>query len=67
MQDKNTYKKNLSKILADNKERLKELMCINTTTNIIEETTYFKRVRFKKNINVFMDGKKQISVILWED
>jgi len=34
---------------------------------LIEETTYFKRVRFKKNINVFMDGKKQISVILWED
>jgi len=34
---------------------------------LIEETTYFKRVKFKKNINVFMDGKKQISVILWED
>jgi len=34
---------------------------------IIEETTYFKRIRFKKNINIFMDGKKQISVILWEN
>jgi hypothetical protein len=30
-------KKSLKKILAENKERLKELMCINKTTAIIKE------------------------------
>ncbi|NOZ47244.1 MAG: pyruvate, phosphate dikinase [Chlorobi bacterium] len=31
---------------------------------LIEETKYFKHVRFKKPFSVIMDGKKQISVIV---
>jgi hypothetical protein len=30
---------------------------------IVEETTHFKHVRFKKNLVIQMDGKKRIAVV----
>lgn len=34
---------------------------------IMEETTFFKHVRFKKNLEIIMDGKKRISAIMETD
>jgi len=37
MSENNPEQANLSKILAESKERLKELQCINTTTAILKQ------------------------------
>ena len=37
MSDQNNHNKDFKKLLAENKERLKELACINETTKIIKE------------------------------
>jgi hypothetical protein len=34
---------------------------------LIEKTKFLKHIRFKKNINIIMDGKKRLSVISFED
>ncbi len=36
---------------------------LNKHEELIEETTYFKHVRFKKPLEILMDGKKRIALI----
>ena len=37
------------------------------TQKVINQTKYFKHIRFEKPLTITMDGRKRISAITWEN